>query len=107
MEKNLLDTLISDLEKLTSDLKALAGEGTKDLDPEKPQTQPETEKPLEPEEKPIEFTEVRKTLSRLSAEGHTAKIRELINSFGVDRLSDVPKEKYSELMKKAEVLNEK
>ena len=116
MENKLIKTLIIDLEKLTADLKVLAAEGRQDDPmPEPVQAVPEEKKEPEPAEtvevqpagKVIEFTEVRKTLARLSAEGHTAEVRELINSFGVDRLSDVPQEKYQELMEKAEVLNEK
>ena len=117
MKNRLLDILICDLEKLTEDLRTLAVEGQQDQElnkaqPETPAPHSEEEKSMEPEkpkpaEKVIEFTEIRKTLSRLSAEGHTAEVRELIKSFGVGRLSDVPKEKYPELMEKAEVLNGK
>lgn len=117
MKNRLLDILICDLEKLTEDLRALAVEGQQDPEPEKTQTEtsePKAEKGKTPEpekekpaEKVIEFTEVRKLLAKLSAEGHTAEVRELIKSFGVGRLSDVPQEKYPELMEKAEVLNGK
>lgn len=118
MENRILDILIGDLEKLTEDLRTLAAEGQQD--PGLGKTQLKTSEPkavegkvpakpekAKPAEKVIEFTEVRKTLSRLSAEGHTAEVRELIKSFGVSRLSDVPQEKYPELMEKAEVLNGK
>lgn len=117
MDKRILDILICDLEKLTEDLRAVVAEGQQVPEPEKTQTEtpaPHSEKEkfpkiekAKPAEKVIEFTEVRKTLSRLSAEGHTTEVRELIKSFGVSRLSDVPQEKYPELMEKAEVLNGK
>ena len=117
MENRILDILICDLEKLIGDLRTLAAEGQQDPGPEKTQSEtsePKAEKGKDPEpekakpaEKVIEFTEVRKLLAKLSAEGHTAQVRELIKSFGVSRLSDVPQEKYPELMEKAEVLNGK
>ena len=125
MENRILTTLIGDLEKLTEDLKALAAEGQQAPEAEKvkpeekytgvqmtlpdPSVPESVEEPKMPQQtdKVIEFTEVRKLLAKLSAEGHTEQVRKLIQGFGVNRLSDVPQEMYPELMQKAEVLNEK
>lgn len=48
--------------------------------------------------------EIRAVLAQKSVEGLTDKVKELIASYGVKRLSDVPSEKYAELLQKAEVL---
>ena len=119
MSNELLAVVISDLEKLTADLKAFAGKPdgagapveAVEHEPEavaaKKRQGPEAAEPEKAEDKVIEFSEIRKVLARLSAQGHTAEVRELIQGFGVSRLSDVPQEKYAELMEKAEVLNGK
>ena len=39
-----------------------------------------------------------------SRDGKTLEVRKLINTYGVTKLSDVPEEKYQELMAKAEAL---
>ena len=48
--------------------------------------------------------EVRAKLASLSKAGKQARVRELITGFGVKKLSDIPREKYPELLKKAEVM---
>ena len=131
MSNELLEVVISDLEKLTADLKAFAGKPVEAVEHEPEavaaekrrepvavgkmpepvaagkKQEPEAAEPEKAEDKVIEFSEIRKVLARLSAQGHTAEVRELIQGFGVSRLSDVPQEKYAELMEKAEVLNGK
>ena len=45
--------------------------------------------------------DVRTALAKLNKEGKKAQVQELIKSFGVDKLSQIPEEKYPEVMKKA------
>ena len=80
---------------------------------EMPETEPapasaeETEPIKEPEKEPEpvkeEYTlvDVRGKLSELTKAGKKAKVQELIKSFGVDKLSQIPADKYAELMDKA------
>lgn len=49
----------------------------------------------------VTLEQVRGLFSRLSLEGHTKEIRDLILATGVKKLSDVPAEKYVELMEAA------
>ncbi|MGV9189275.1 hypothetical protein ACTOVN_06375 [Arcanobacterium canis] len=58
----------------------------------------------EPEVEPepvVTLEEVRGLLSELSAQGHTAKVRELIVEAGADRLSAVDPAKYGWLLERA------
>ena len=52
--------------------------------------------------KPITLEEVRSKLSSLSQNGKQAAVKALIKSFGVNKLTDIPKERYLELLKAAE-----
>ena len=52
----------------------------------------------------ITLEEVRGVLASKSNSGKTAQVRELIKKYGAERLSDVDKKYYFELMKEAEVL---
>lgn len=63
----------------------------------------ETEPVNEPEKEPEEYTlvDVRGKLSELTKAGKKAKVQELIKSFGVDKLSQIPADKYAEVMEKA------
>jgi len=45
--------------------------------------------------------EVRATLTALSQAGKSKEMRQLINSFGVSKLTDIPADKYPEVMEKA------
>ena len=45
--------------------------------------------------------DVRTKLGQLSKAGKKTQVQELIKSFGVDKLSQIPEEKYGEVMEKA------
>jgi hypothetical protein len=64
----------------------------------------EVVKPKEPESKSITLEEVRATLASLSQDGKQAQVKELITQFGAKKLSDIPVEKYAELLERAEGL---
>lgn len=52
----------------------------------------------------ISLEQVRAKLAALSQDGKQAEVKALITEFGAKKLSDVPADKYSELLEKAEVL---
>ena len=54
------------------------------------------------EDKKLNLEDVRAVLAKLSQHGKTAEVKELIVKFGGTKLSDVPKENYSQLLKEAE-----
>lgn len=82
----------------------------------KPQLKPEPEskqgdpspatQELEPAESEKEYTleEVRAKLADLSRGGKQAEVKELLNKFGAKKLTEVPEEKYPELMNEAEAI---
>ena len=57
-----------------------------------------------PEEKAITLEEVRVVLAEKSREGHTAKIRELLQKYGADKLSEINAPDYPAILAEAEVL---
>lgn len=54
------------------------------------------------EAKKLNLEDLRAVLATLSQHGKTAEVKELIVKFGGTKLSDVPKENYSQLLKEAE-----
>lgn len=64
-------------------------------------TKPETPTP---EEKVITLEEVRAVLAEKSRDGHTAKIRELLQKYGADKLSEIDASDYPAILAEAEVL---
>lgn len=56
--------------------------------------------PAEPETT-YTLVEVRAKLSELTKNGKKAQVKELLNSFGVEKLVNIKEEDYPELMKKA------
>lgn len=71
---------------------------------EKTNNQVETEASNKPETKVIKLEDVRSKLAALSKAGKKTEVKNLLNSFGVQKLTDVPSDKYEELLKKAEEL---
>jgi len=51
-----------------------------------------------PEVKEITLQEVRGTLARLSKNGKQEEVKALIKKFGATKLTEIPKEKYGELL---------
>jgi len=64
----------------------------------------EQTQPTEITEKKITVEMVRAVMADKSREGKTQEVRQLLNEFGVDKLSAIPEEKLADLLKKAEVL---
>lgn len=70
------------------------------------ESSPATEEPVPeaPKGKQITLEDVRAKLAALSQDGKQAEVKALITEFGAKKLSDIPADKYSELLAKAEVL---
>ena len=66
-----------------------------------PETTPDPTPAAEPE---ITFVQVKEKLVALSQAGKQAQVKTLITKLGAAKLSDVPAEKYAELMKEAGAL---
>lgn len=63
-----------------------------------------TDKPDDSKTAEMPLEKVRGLLAKKSQEGKAAQVRELIQSFGVTKLSEVSSEHYDSLYQKAEVL---
>lgn len=57
-----------------------------------------------PEAKAITLEQVRAKLAEVSNAGKKNEVKELLTSYGVSKLTDLPAEKYSELLAEAEAL---
>lgn len=60
--------------------------------------------PAEPEPEPITLEQVRGTLADKARQGFTTQIRELLESHGASRLSEVNPTEYTTLLQEVEVL---
>jgi hypothetical protein len=69
-----------------------------------PAPTPEVEAPAPAPAAPVTLVQVRARLAELSSEGKKDAIKKLMADFGVSKLTEVPEEKYSELMTAAEAL---
>ena len=59
----------------------------------------ETEKPEE--KRQITFTEVRQVLAAKSSAGHRLEVQEIIRRYGANKLSEIPEDKYEDVLKEA------
>lgn len=53
------------------------------------------------EEETYTLIDVRTTLAKLNKAGKKPQVQELLKSFGADKLSQIPEEKYAEVMRRA------
>ena len=98
---------VRDLRSLADSIETVADaifEGHAHSDP-----QPDSTEPYEGPEAPgvsqaITLSDVRAVLSRLSHDGHTAEVQDLIRKYGGERLSDIKPELYENLLADAEVI---
>lgn len=100
--------VVNDLRNLADSLEGLADE-FKANEPEVSATMKikettETAKEEMPPKKQPTLEEVRSKLATLSQAGKQEQVKALITGLGAKKLSDIPAEKYSELLKKAEAL---
>ena len=62
------------------------------------ETVPEEEKPK------ITFEQVRAALANKSRDGYTLAVKNLVESFGAEKLSEIKPEHYAEILKQAEMI---
>ena len=97
-----LDLCVGELRSAAQSLNTVADSLTSLFSGSQPRTsvQPESK----PTSKPITLEDVRAVLAEKSRNGHTAKIRELLEKHGAAKLSEIDPQKYSALLAEAEVL---
>lgn len=97
-----LDLCVGELRSAAQSLNTVADSLTSLFSGSQPETsvQPESK----PTSKPLTLEEVRAVLAEKSRNGHTAKIRELLEKHGAAKLSEIDPQKYSALLAEAEVL---
>ena len=98
-----LDLCVSELRSVAQSLNTVADSLTSLFSGSQPRTsvQPESK----PTSKPLTLEEVRAVLAEKSRNGHTAKIRELLEKHGAAKLSEIDPKKYAALLAEAEVLS--
>ena len=97
-----LDLCVSELRSVAQSLNTVADSLTSLFSGSQPRTsvQPESK----PTSKPLTLEDVRAVLAEKSRNGHTAKIRELLEKHGAAKLSEIDPKKYAALVAEAEVL---
>ena len=97
-----LDLCVGELRSAVQSLNSVADSLTSLFSGSQPRTsvQPESK----PTSKPLTLEEVRAVLTEKSRNGHTAKVRELLEKHGAAKLSEIDPQKYSALLAEAEVL---
>ena len=97
-----LDLCVGELRSAAQSLNTVADSLTSLFSGSQPKSsvQPESK----PTSKPLTLEDVRAVLAEKSRNGHTAKIRELLEKHGAAKLSEIDPQKYSALLAEAEVL---
>ena len=97
-----LDLCVSELRSVAQSLNTVADSLTSLFSGSQPRTsvQPESK----PTTKPLTLEDVRAVLAEKSRNGHTAKVRELLEKHGAAKLSEIDPQKYAALLAEAEVL---
>ena len=98
-----LDLCVSELRSVAQSLNTVADSLTSLFSGSQPRTsvQPEPKPPS----KPLTLEDVRAVLAEKSRNGHTTKIRELLEKYGASKLSEIDPPKYAALLAEAEVLS--
>lgn len=79
--------------------------GQRPAEPMKAEPVPKVEAAKDPApEKTVTLEQVRAKLASLSQAGKQVQVKELITSFGAKKLTEIPAEKYAEVLVKAEEL---
>lgn len=97
-----LDLCVGELRSAAQSLNTVADSLTSLFSGSQPRTsvQPESK----PTSKPLTLEDVRAVLAEKSRNGHTAKIRELLEKHGAAKLSEIDPKNYAALLAEAEVL---
>lgn len=101
--------MVTSLNQLSKTLTAIADDctdGVVSATPEEKQEEaaPKETKAKEPEEPAVTIEDVRAVLAEKSQAGLTGKVKELLESFGANKLSAVSKADYSKLLDAAKKL---
>jgi hypothetical protein len=99
-QEELLKAIAEDFRRTADHIEKLAGAES----PAEPEAKKAPSAETVPEEKPVTLEEVRTVLSAKSSEGYGSQVRDLIHSFGAEKLSAVDPSHYREMLKKAEVI---
>ena len=97
-----LDLCVGELRSAAQSLNTVADSLTSLFSGSQPRTsvQPESK----PTSKPLTLEDVRAVLAEKSRNGHTAKVRELLEKHGAAKLSEIDPKNYAALLAEAEVL---
>ena len=97
-----LDLCVGELRSAAQSLNTVADSLTALFSGSQPESsvQPESK----PTSKPLTLEEVRAVLAEKSRNGHTAKIRKLLEKHGAAKLSEIDPKNYAALLAEAEVL---
>ena len=60
--------------------------------------------PEEAEKPKVTFEQVRSVLAKKSQLGYTSAVKNLVENYGVEKLSDIKPENYAEILKQAEMI---
>ena len=93
-----LDLCVSELRSVAQSLNTVADSLTSLFSGSQPETS------VQPTSKPLTLEDVRAVLAEKSRNGHTAKVRELLEKHGAAKLSEIDPQKYAALLAEAEVL---
>ena len=93
-----LDLCVGELRSAAQSLNSVADSLTSLFSGSRPRTS------VQPTSKPLTLEDVRAVLAEKSRNGHTAKIRELLEKHGAAKLSEIDPQKYAALLAEAEVL---
>jgi len=100
-----LRNLAGSIETLVFALESNQTESAASVEKEQPKKNKEPKKPAQPSKATLPTLEdVRAKLAALSQDGKQVQVKELITGFGAKKLSDIPVEKYPELLVEAEKL---
>ena len=97
-----LDLCVGELRNAAQSLNAVAGSLTALFSSSQSEVTVQSES--KPIPKPLTLEAVRAVLAEKSRNGHTAKIRELLEKHGASKLSEIDPAKYATLLAEAEVL---
>lgn len=99
-QEELLKAIAEDFRRTADHIEKLTGVES----PAEPEAETAPSAENVPDEKPVTLEEVRTVLSAKSSEGYGSQVRDLIHSFGAEKLSAVDPSHYREMLKKAEVI---
>lgn len=100
-----LEICVGELKNAVKSLNSVADNLTALFSENQPEASPKPEqKPPAPKPKVLTLEEVRAVLAEKSRNGHTAKVRKLLEKHGASKLSEIDPKNYSALLADAEVL---